>query len=99
MHIQVTETMFKDEFKSIRPDNFTNEGLSALYEWFTELEKDTGEPMELDVIAICCEFSQEPLDEVLENYGFESMEELEENTLVIKYGFDHGDDWVLYQVF
>jgi hypothetical protein len=96
MYIQVTETMFKDEFKSIRPDNFTNEGLSALYEWLTEPEEDTGEPMELDVIAICCDFSEEPLQDVLDNYRLESLEELQDNTMVIAV-LDNGN--VVYQVF
>lgn len=94
MYINVTETMFRDEFKAIRPDNFSYEGLSALYEWFTELEEQ-GEPMELDVIAICCEFSEEPLQDVLENYGLESLDELHDNTLVVAvFG-----DTVLYQTF
>ena len=94
MYINVTETMFKDEFKSLRPDNFSYEGLSALYEWFTELEEQ-GEPMELDVIAICCEFSEEPCSDVVENYGLESLDELHDNTLVVAvFG-----DTVLYQTF
>jgi hypothetical protein len=96
MYIQVTETMFKDEFKAIRPDNFTNEGLSALYDWFIEYEDSVGEPMELDVIAICCEFSEEPLQDILDNYNLESLEELQDNTLVIA-ELDNGN--VVYQVF
>ena len=94
MYINVTETIFKDEFRAIRPDNFSYEGLSALYEFFTEMEEQ-GEPIELDVIAICCEFSEEPLQDVLENYGLESLDELHDNTLVVAvFG-----DTVLYQVF
>jgi len=94
MYINVTETMFKDEFKALRPDNFSYEGLSALYEWFTELEEQ-GEPTELDVIAICCDFSEEPLQDVLDNYGLESLDELHDNTLVVAvFG-----DTVLYRTF
>ena len=94
MYINVTETMFKDEFKAIRPDNFSYEGLSALYDSFIEAET-SGQTMELDVIAICCEFSEEPLSDVLENYGLESLDELHDNTLVVAvFG-----DTVLYQTF
>jgi len=94
MYINVTETMFKDEFKALRPDNFSDEALEALYDSFIEME-EAGEPMELDVIAICCEFSEEPLSDVLENYGLESLDELRENTLVVAvFG-----DTVLYQTF
>jgi hypothetical protein len=96
MYIEVTETMFKDEFrKADRLDNFSYQGLSALYDYLTELENETDEPMKLDVIAICCEYSEEPLDEVLENYNLESLEELQDNTLVVAvFG-----DVVLYQNF
>ena len=96
MYIQITETMFKDEFKAIRPDNFTYDGLSALYEWFIDYEEDTGEPMELDVIAICCDFSEEPLEDGLDNYGLDSLDELHDNTLVIAV-LENGN--VIYQIF
>lgn len=96
MHIKLTETMFKDEFQKMgRSDNFSYEGLSALYKFLEEMEEDTGEDTELDVIALCCDFSEEPLQDVLENYNLDSWEELEECTLVIAYPGDN----VLYQVF
>jgi hypothetical protein len=52
--------------------------------------------MELDVIAICCDFSEEPLQDVLDNYRLESLEELQDNTMVIAV-LDNGN--VVYQVF
>ena len=91
----ITETMFKDEFKALRPDNFSYEGLSELYHFFTDMSEDCGH-MELDVIAICCDFSEEPLEDVLENYSLESLEELQENTIVVA-ELDNGN--VVYQVF
>ena len=100
MHTNVNEFQFMEAFKDMnRLDNFSPAGLRALFAYLEEMEDDTGEPMELDVIAICCDYSEEPLHEVLENYGLESMEDLEDRTLVVAYGFDHGDDWVLYQNF
>lgn len=89
----MTETMFKDAFKALRPDNFSYAALSELYHFFTDMSES--EDMELDVIAICCEFSEEPLSDVLENYSLGSLEELQDNTLVIA---TIGDN-VLYQVF
>lgn len=91
----ITETMFKDAFRSLRPDNFSYDGLSALYNYFTELSDDCGD-IELDVIAICCEFSEEPLVDVLENYGLDSLEQLQNETMVIAV-LDNGS--VVYQVF
>ena len=94
---------FTDSFNAIRPDNFTYDGLRALYDWFEQYEDDTGEDVELDVIAICCEFTEyDNLHEVADNYGFqydaedteedeqeeEIMNYLNDRTFVIK--FDNG---------
>lgn len=91
----VTESMFRDAFNAIRPDNFSYEGLGHLYEYFMEYEESTGEELELDVIAICCDFNEEPIKDVLENYAVQDVEELSENTLVLW----HDDETVIYQVY
>ena len=49
---------FEDAFRSIRPDNFSYSGLQALFEYLEEYEEDTGEEIELDVIALCCEYTE-----------------------------------------
>jgi len=49
---------FRDQFMACRPDNFSYPGLVALWEYFEEYEQDTGEEIELDIIAICCEYSE-----------------------------------------
>jgi hypothetical protein len=41
-----------------RGNQFSNEGLDGLYEYLEEAFDDTGEEYELDVIALCCEFSE-----------------------------------------
>jgi len=56
MITQVTETDFIDAFKAIRPDNFTYNGLKALYAFLEEVADDTGEEIQFDVIGICCDF-------------------------------------------
>jgi len=58
MIAQMTESKFIQDFKAIRPENFSYEGLSALFEYFEEFEYDTGENVYFDPIAICCEFSE-----------------------------------------
>jgi hypothetical protein len=103
MYTNVNEFAFMKAFKDMnRMDNFSSEGLRALFEFFEQIEDDTSEPMELGVIAICCYFSEKPLEDVLENYSLESLDELREQTLVIKepeeYG-PNGSDTVVYQNF
>jgi len=93
----VNEFMFMEAFKDMnRMDNFTPEALRALFAFLEEMEEDTGEKSELDVIALCCDFSQEPIKDVLENYSLESIDDLYDETLVVDQ-FD--DDTVLYLVF
>lgn len=62
---------FRDAFQHLRPDNFTYEGLTALYEYFEQFEADTGEELELDVIAICCDFSEDTWQNIAENYSID----------------------------
>ena len=54
----LNEYQFTQEFKRIRPNQFSYEGLQALFHWFEEYEDETGEEIEFDVIAICCEWSE-----------------------------------------
>ena len=67
-------------------NNFTYEGLKALYTYLDELEEETGEELELDIVALCCDFSEyESLEEFRENYSsdYETMEDIENETTVI----------------
>ena len=77
---------FERAFKELRPDNFSYYGLKALFEYLEDFEDGTGEEIELDVIAICCDFTEyEDLKEYLNDYGtdldkedYEDKEEFEE---------------------
>ena len=72
MRQTVDEYDFKNAFRAQRPDNFTWGGLSALYDHLIELENDTGEELELDVIAICSDYSEyKDFDEIKEAYDVE----------------------------
>jgi hypothetical protein len=68
MYIEVTEQMFIDVLMKHRPDNFSYEGLKALYEYYNDYEEATGTTVELDVIAICCEHSEMTEEEALDVY-------------------------------
>lgn len=75
-----------------RADQFSYEGLEALFDWLEELSVETGEPYELDVIALCCEFTEySDLSEIQANYSstdIDSIEDLRDHTSVIE--FDGG---------
>tara|TARA_R100001086_G_scaffold109651_1_gene55765 strand:- start:109 stop:390 length:282 start_codon:yes stop_codon:yes gene_type:complete len=81
----MNEFDFKNEFKKIRPDNFSYDGLTALYNYLIQYEEDCGTELEFDPIAYCCEFSEyENFKEVKQNYDIKSFKELEDNTTVLK---------------
>ena len=85
----ITESQFIDAFKSwdTYKNQFSYDGLKALFEWFEEYENDTGEEMELDVVAICCEFTEyESLKEYNEDYDkeYEEIEAISDDTTLIK---------------
>jgi len=69
-----------------RGEQFSYEGLQALFEWLEDIESDMGEEQELDVIGLCCEFAEfENLKEFQDDYGtdYESIEDIENDTMVI----------------
>ena len=93
MKSTITLDNFLDAFKAIRPDNFSYEGLCALFHYFEEMEELIGQEIELDVIAICCEYSEYPnLASIEERYeDINSMEDLTSNTTVI----EHNDGIII----
>jgi len=75
MKVTVTENDFANAFRAIRPGHFSPDGLAALFAHLEELET-MGEEMELDVIALCCDFSEYPdALTVAEDIGWECEDE------------------------
>jgi hypothetical protein len=61
-------SQFTDAFMSIRPNNFSYEGLVLLFDWIEQQESETGEQQELDVIALCCDFIECTYEDVVNDY-------------------------------
>tara|TARA_R110000751_G_scaffold93146_1_gene181946 strand:+ start:348 stop:650 length:303 start_codon:yes stop_codon:yes gene_type:complete len=85
---------FSDAFQKMgRGKQFSYEGLDALFDYLEMLEDDIGEPIELDVIAICCEYSEyDNLEEFQNDYGdgYESIDDIENDTTLIKIEDEEG---------
>lgn len=61
---------FRDAFQRMnRKENFTYEGLEALFEYLTDYEDSTGQETELDVIAICCDYAEYTADDLIKEFG------------------------------
>lgn len=65
---------FREAFRSIRPDNFSHEGLEVLFDYMEDCERDTGEEYELDVIALCCDFSEDEDEDIANNFSIDLSE-------------------------
>ena len=49
---------FRNWFNQNRPDNFSADGLVALFDYFEQYEAESGIELEFDPIAICCEYNE-----------------------------------------
>lgn len=82
---------FKNEFRSYdRADQFSVPALRALFDYIEEVEQDCGQEIELDVIALCCEYVEyenlEHFHEVYDKNDYPTLEDIRDNTTVIEFG-------------
>ena len=80
---------FREAFRAYnRMDNFSYEGLEVLFDYLDNLSDDIGEPIELDVIALCCEYYESSIEEIINNYNIDvsdADDEDEIKTIVDEY--------------
>ena len=80
-----------------RGEQFTYDGLKALFEHMEAYEDEIGEPQTLDVIALCCEFIEyENLKAFQIDYGDEygDMDAISYMTTVLPV---NGDSFIILQ--
>lgn len=71
----IGQSQFIDAFRSMgRYEQFGYAALCELFEYFESVEDDTGEEIELDVIAICCEYSASDPADIAADYGIDVSE-------------------------
>jgi hypothetical protein len=100
---------FEQAFKQAgRGEQFSYAALNALFDYFEEYEESTGEQIELDVVAICCEYEESSLSEIADNYSInlEGLEGEERIETVVKFMENHttivgmvDDETMVYQQF
>ena len=54
-----------------RKENFSYEALGLLFDYFEDYEEQTGQEIELDAIAICCDYSEDTVQEIARNYSID----------------------------
>ena len=79
----ISEHDFCDAFRIMkRLENFSYAGRKALFAYFEEYEEDSGEEVELDVIAICCDFSEyASIEEAATEHGYMNVDRSKTGTI------------------
>jgi len=101
MKEEISFNVFCDRFRDMdRTNNFSYAGKRALFDYLESYEEESDTKIELDIIALCCEYCEyQNLEEYLNNYStdidkedfddkedFEKavLEEIENKTTLIK---------------
>ena len=93
MKITVSSYDFERAFADAgRMDQFSYEGRAVLFAYLEELEQSTGEELELDVVALCCDSYESSTEEIILNYRIdvEGLDEDEQLEAVREYLMDQG---------
>jgi len=78
MHQTINKSQFRDAFHAMgRGDQFTYDGLGMLFDYFEDLDSS----YELDVIAICCGYSEDSPEYIADQYDIDVSGMDEEQTL------------------
>ena len=80
---------FRDAFRACgRKDQFSYEGLGLLFDYLEDIDPD----FDLDVIALCCDYSEDSTEDIAEAYGIdlpEDQDEIEHKEIVRDYLDNH----------
>lgn len=91
MKMTVNLYLFREAFQRMgRSNQFSYEGLEVLFNGLEEYEEDTGEEVELDVVALCCDFVEMTEEEISRSYNI-SLEESSKDM----YDWLSDQTWVL----
>jgi len=92
MKENVNFSRFENSFKMSdeRKEQFTRNGLRALFDYLEQYEDATGEEIELDVVALCCEYTEySSMEDIKKDYPeIKDLDDLRDQTTVIE--FDGG---------
>ncbi len=102
MYTEITKSQFTQWFLTSPnyKNNFSYEGTKALFDYLENYEEETGQKIEFDPVALCCEYSEyDNLQSVIENYNstdIQTIDDLRNNTSVIEI---EGTDRIIIQDF
>jgi len=67
-YVEIDKPRFHDAFRAAgRQDQFSREALDLIYEYLNNFDED----VELDVVAICCEYVEDTPTEIAQSYDID----------------------------
>jgi len=57
-----------------RRNQFSTQAFDWLWEYLEQLEDDTGTPIEIDVIGLCCDYTEEDYESIASSYSIDLPE-------------------------
>ena len=84
-------TLNKTEFINLfdqygRSNNFSREAREVLFDYFEEAGEDSGEDYECDIIAICCDYVESSVEDVILDYSLEDdVENMDDDDEKLEY--------------
>lgn len=90
-------SQFCDAFQRAgRENNFSYEGKRILFDYLEELSDDAGKPYELDVIALCCGYSEDTIENIISNYDIDVSEADGDEDRIAEIVKDYISDHAVY---
>lgn len=91
------QTVYLSDFRTSfarmdRKDQFSYEALELIFDYIQEYEQSTGEEYELDVIGLCCEWSELDYKDVFNTYPIECDQENPSDDNLLQAALDYLND-------
>lgn len=74
--MSIVQTLSKSSFidaftHSSRKDQFSYEALETIFDYLEEYSNDTGEPVKVDIVGICCDWCESEWSEIARDYSID----------------------------
>ena len=70
---------FCDAFRAAdRNENFTYQGKRVLFDYLEQYSEDSGEHVDLDIIALCVDYNEDDIDTIIKEYSIDVSDAIDE---------------------
>lgn len=87
----------REKFRAYgRLDTFSSQAFEWLWDYLCEYEDASGTPLEIDVIGLCCDFSEEDYESIVSSYPDITLPDREDYENVGAYDEDYREAIIDY---